>query len=97
LLGERPPTMSESLEALLAEIAAKGLQVSNLFQLGPPVRWRANLRGNTPEGAWVWNFGEGASPAEALREALVQAEGPGSLRPPVPSPLGPTSIEELGL
>lgn len=53
-----------TLETLIAEANARGLQVNNLFQLGGG--WRANVG----DGDRCFEFGDGVSACEALSAAL---------------------------
>lgn len=66
------------LDPVLAQIAAEGLLVNNLFQTADR-RWRASLR---HAGLWGYEFGEGPGPCEALGEALRRAKAGGSF--PIP-------------
>lgn len=67
-----------NLEALLAEVNARGLRVNNLFQRRDWT-WQANVT----DGAKFHEFGLGATAAEALGRALDKA--PASVAAPAPS------------
>lgn len=56
------------IEELLRQIAERGLQVNNLFQLDAKL-WQ----GNVTDGESVWEFGHGASAEEALQAAFQAA------------------------
>jgi predicted RNase H-like HicB family nuclease len=58
-----------SVEALIKEVHAQQLRVNNIFELDNG-RWRANLRRERD----CFSFGDGDTPAEALRAALADAE-----------------------
>lgn len=68
-----------SVDELLASVAARGLRVANLFQFELPGtanmwRWQANLT----DGQRFWEFGRGDTAAAALRAALfISANEPG--------------------
>lgn len=54
-----------TVDELIAEVAAKGLRLNNLFQLHTG-GWRANIT----DGERMWEFGNGSTPVEALQAAL---------------------------
>lgn len=60
-----------TIDALLAQVAARGFLVNNLFQLGTN-HWRANLRRPLVPGERVefYEFGDGPTAADALTLAL---------------------------
>lgn len=89
------------LASLLA-VASLQYRVNNLAQLDDGT-WRANLRERGGEaheaGPLFWEFGHGATPEEALREALAKAaEGPGERATRAPATVMTTrSAGSLGL
>ena len=58
------PRDSGKLEALIAEAHERGLRINNLFETGGA--WQANVA----DGGVFFEFGRGASAADALRAAL---------------------------
>lgn len=73
-----------TLEALIADIAAKGFKVTNLFELDKG-DWQANLRTGPGFLCKFYEFAVGATAQEALASALKKAEGQGQrLKQPPP-------------
>lgn len=56
-----------TVEQALAQIAARGLRLNNLFELQND-RWRANVR--DPSSAVFYEFGEADTPQGAILAAL---------------------------
>lgn len=65
-----PP--QQSLEEILAPIAKRGWLLNNLFQLDSGV-WRCSIRNAVDRVAY--EFGDGASPSQAVQAALQKAGG----------------------
>lgn len=61
--------MSQPVDELLGALPEVGLRLHNLFQLGDG--WQANVRAS--DGDPCFEFGRGATPAQALVAALKAA------------------------
>ncbi len=81
-------TPEPTISALIAEAHALGFKLSNLFELNLSKGWQANLRDADEIGSGK-EFGQGATPEEALTACLEKAKK--SLSPRTPSLPAPGS------